>query len=62
MVKADSTAAWQVVLPAVAFPQQRTGHAPGSVAAAPGGDALHGAVSPAEKRLAQSPAGPRGRP
>ena len=61
MEKLDPTMAHQIARAAIAFQQQRTGHAPKSVAVVLSGDTLvitlHGALSPAEKALAQSPAG-----
>ena len=51
----------QIVQAAIAFQHQVTGHKPQSVAAYLSGDTLlitlHGALSPAEKALAQSPEG-----
>jgi uncharacterized protein YbcI len=61
MEKLDPSVAHQIALAAIAFQQQRTGHAPKSVAVVLSGETLvvtlHGALSPAEKALAQSPAG-----
>jgi uncharacterized protein YbcI len=61
MEKLDPTLAEQIAHAAIAFQQQRTGHEPHSVAVVLSGDmlliTLHGALSPAEKVLAQSPAG-----
>jgi uncharacterized protein YbcI len=61
MVKSDSTMAQQIAQAASAFEHQRTGHTPKSVTVVLGDDTLvirlHGALSPAEKALAQSPAG-----
>jgi uncharacterized protein YbcI len=61
MGKLDPSAAQQIAQAAVAFQQQRTGHGPKSVAVVLNGDTLlitlHGALSPAEKALAQSPEG-----
>ena len=61
MVQPDLTMAQQIARAAVTFERQRTGHAPGSVTVVLSGDTLvitlHGALSPAEKALAQSPAG-----
>jgi uncharacterized protein YbcI len=61
MEKLDSSVAEQIAQAAMAFQQQRTGHAPKSVAVVLSGDTLlitlHGALSSAEKALAQSPAG-----
>lgn len=59
----QSKAAWaqQIAQAASTFEQQRTGHAPKKVTVVLSGDTLvvtlHGALSPAEKALAQSPAG-----
>ena len=57
----NSTMAQQVALVASEFQRQRTGHAPKSVTVVLSENtlvvALHGALSPAEKALAQSPAG-----
>ena len=59
--KPESAMARQVAGAAIAFERQRTGHAPESVTVVLSGDALvvtlHGALTPAEKALAQSPAG-----
>jgi uncharacterized protein YbcI len=53
--------AQQIAHAAIVFQQQQTGHEPKSVAVVLNGDlllvALHGALSPAEKALAQSPEG-----
>src|SRR3954452_8999722 len=62
MDRADSTVAHQIAQAAVAFEQQRTGQAPKSVTVALSGETvvitLHGALSPAERALAQkSPTG-----
>ena len=61
MEKLDPTMAQQIAQAAIAFQQQRTGHEPKSVAVVLSEDTLvitlHGALSPAEKALAQSPAG-----
>lgn len=61
MEKLDSTVAHQIAQAALAFEQQRTGLVPKSVAVILSEDTLvitlHGALSPAEKALAQSPAG-----
>src|SRR5437016_5715248 len=61
MHELKSTMAQQVAQAASAFQQQRTGHAPKSVAVVLSGDTLlitlHGALSPAEMALAGSPAG-----
>jgi uncharacterized protein YbcI len=57
----DPSVAQQIAQSAIAFHQQRTGHEPQSAAVVLSGDTLlitlHGALSPAEKALAQSPAG-----
>ena len=51
----------QIAQAASAFQQQRTGHQPKSVSVVLGGDTvvvtLHGALSPAEQAMAQSPEG-----
>ncbi len=51
----------QIAEAATAFQQQRTGHAPKSVSVVLSGDTLvvtlHGALSPAEQAMAQSPEG-----
>ena len=61
MEKVDPSVAEQIAQAAIAFQQQRTGHEPKSVAVVLSGDTLlitlHGALSPAEKALAQSPEG-----
>lgn len=62
MDKLDSTVAYQIAQAAIAFEVRRTGHAPGSVAVVLSGETLlitlHGALSPAERALAQqSPEG-----
>ena len=61
MEKLDPSVAQQIAQAAIAFQQKRTGHAPQSVAVVLSGDTLlitlHGALSPAEKALAQKPAG-----
>ena len=61
MEKLDPSVAQQIAQAAIAFQQQRTGHEPKSVAVVLSGDTLlitlHGALSPAEHALAQSPAG-----
>ena len=61
MVKLDPSVAEQIAQAAIAFQQQRTGHEPQSVAVVLSGDTLlitmHGALSPAEKVLSQSPEG-----
>ena len=61
MEKSNSTMAQQIAQAASAFERRRTGHAPQRVTVVLSGDTLvitlHGALSPAEKALAQSPAG-----
>ncbi len=61
MESLDPSAAQQIAEAAVAFQQQRTGHRPQSVAVVLSGETLlitlNGALSPAEKALAQSPDG-----
>ncbi len=61
MSKSDTEVARQIAEAAGAFEQRRTGHAPESVAVVLSGDTLvvtlHGALSPAERALAGSPAG-----
>ena len=57
----NPSAAQQIAQAAIAFQQQRTGHEPKAVAVVLSGDTLlitlHGALSPAEQALAQSPVG-----
>lgn len=61
MEELNPSVAQQIAQAALAFQQQRTGHEPKSVAVVLSGDTLlitlHGALSPAEKALAQSPKG-----
>jgi len=61
MAKLNPTVAQQVALAASAFQQKRTGHIPRAVTVVLSEDTLvvtlHGALSPAEKALAKSPAG-----
>ena len=61
MLHSTQTMAEQIALAATAFQQQRTGHEPKSVSVVLGGDTLvvtlHGALSPAEQAMAQSPQG-----
>ena len=61
MENLNPSVAQQLAQAAIAFQQQRTGHEPKSVAVVLSGDTLlitlHGALSPAEKALAQSPEG-----
>jgi uncharacterized protein YbcI len=57
----NPSVAQQIAQAAIAFQQQRTGHEPKAVAVVLSDDTLlitlHGALSPAEQALAQSPAG-----
>jgi uncharacterized protein YbcI len=61
MIKANATMAQQIAQAAMAFEERRTGHAPQSVTVVLSENTLvitlHGALSPAEKALAQSAAG-----
>jgi uncharacterized protein YbcI len=61
MENLDPSVAQQIAQAAIAFQQQRTGHKPKSAAVVLSGDTLlitlDGALSPAEKALAQSPEG-----
>jgi uncharacterized protein YbcI len=61
MPKANRTIAEQIAQAATEFQQQRTGHAPKSVSVMVDGETLvitlHGALSPAEQAMAQSPEG-----
>ena len=61
MADTKSTMAEQIAWAATAFQQQRTGHEPKSVGVVISGDTLvvtlHGALSPAELAMAQSPEG-----
>ena len=61
MDKSNSSMARQLAQAASAFQRQRTGHEPKSVIAVLSGDTvvvtLHGALTPAETALAQTPAG-----
>ena len=61
MENLNPSVAQQIAQAAIAFQQQRTGHQPKSVAVVLSGDTLlitlHGALSPAEQALAQSPDG-----
>jgi uncharacterized protein YbcI len=61
MTQATEKMAEQIAQAATAFQQQRTGHQPKSVSVVLGGDTvvvtLHGALSPAEQAMAQSPEG-----
>lgn len=61
MKKSNSTVAEQIARAASEFERRLTGHAPHSVTVVMSGETLvitlHGALSPAEKTLAQDPAG-----
>ena len=61
MPQRSKTMAEQIALAAAAFQQQSTGHGPKAVSVVLGGDTLvvtlHGALSPAEQAMAQSPEG-----
>ena len=61
MEKPTLTMAQQVAKAAADFEKQRTGHTPDAVTVVLGGDTLvitlHGALSPAERALAQTPEG-----
>ena len=61
MIKSDLTTAQQIAHAAIAFEQKRTGHKPDAVTVVMSDNTLvitlHGALSPAEKTMAQSPAG-----
>jgi uncharacterized protein YbcI len=61
MLKVDPTMAQQIAQAAMAFQQERTGHAPDSVTVVLNEDTLvvtlHGALTKAEKTLAKSPEG-----
>jgi uncharacterized protein YbcI len=61
MENLNPSVAEQIAQAAIAFQQKRTGHEPKSVAVVLSGDTLlitlHGALSPAETALAQSPEG-----
>jgi uncharacterized protein YbcI len=61
MLRSNPTIAEQIAQAATAFQQQRTGHAPKSVSVVVNSDTLvitlHGALSPAEEAMAQSPEG-----
>src|ERR1043166_1949575 len=61
MIPANSSMAQQIARAAVAFEQKRTGHTPKSVTVVLSDNTvvntLHGALAPAERALAQSPAG-----
>jgi uncharacterized protein YbcI len=61
MTKSNAGVAQQIAQAASAFERQATGHAPTSVTVVLSGETLvvtlHGALSPAERALARSPAG-----
>ena len=61
MIKSNASMAQQIAQAAIAFEQKRTGHTPQSVTVVMSDNTLmitlHGALSPAEKALAKSPAG-----
>jgi uncharacterized protein YbcI len=61
MIKSNASMAQQIAGAAMAFEKKRTGHAPQSVTVVMSDNTLmitlHGALSPAEKALANSPAG-----
>ena len=57
MENLDTSVAQQIARAAIVWQQQRTGHDPQSAAVVLSGDTLHGALSPAEQALAQSPEG-----
>ena len=61
MLHSTQTMAEQIAQAATAFQRQRTGHDPKSVSVVLGGDTvvvtLHGALSPAEQAMVQSPEG-----
>src|SRR5580704_14707500 len=61
MHQSTQSMAEQIAAAATAFQQKRTGHEPKSVSVVLSGDTLvvtlHGALSPAEQALAQSPEG-----
>jgi len=61
MIKPNATMAQQIAQAAIAFEQKRTGHIPKSVTVVMSDNTLmitlHGALSPAERALAKSPAG-----
>ncbi|MGD0767152.1 MAG: Na-translocating system protein MpsC family protein [Tepidisphaeraceae bacterium] len=61
MLQPTPTMAQRIAEAATTFQQQRTGHAPKSVSVVLSGDTLvvtlHGALSPAEQAMAQSPQG-----
>ncbi len=61
MIDSNQTMAQQIAAAATAFQRQRTGHEPKSVSVVLSGETLvvmlHGALSPAEQAMAQSPQG-----
>jgi uncharacterized protein YbcI len=61
MIKSNAPIAKRIAQAAIAFEKRRTGHAPKSVTVVLSENTLvitlHGALSPAEKALARSPAG-----
>ena len=61
MDQSESNMAQRIARAAIAFERQRTGHSPASVTVVLSGEtlvvSLHGALSPAERALAQTPAG-----
>ena len=61
MIKPNSTMAQQIAQASIAFEKKRTGHMPKAVTVVMSDNTLmitlHGALSPAEKALAKSPAG-----
>src|SRR3979411_538966 len=61
MIKSTATMAQQIARAAIAFEKRRTGHTPKSVTVVLSDNTLmitlHGALSPAERALAKSPAG-----
>lgn len=61
MIQSNASMAQQVARAAIDFEKKRTGHSPQSVTVVLSDNTLmitlHGALSPAEKALAQSPAG-----
>jgi uncharacterized protein YbcI len=61
MIKSSASMAQQIAKAAIAFEEGRTGHTPKSVTVVMSDNTLmitlHGALSPAEKALAKSPAG-----
>ncbi len=61
MIKSNASMAQQIAKAAIAFEKKRTGHTPKSVTVVMSDSTLmitlHGALSPAERALAKSPAG-----